>query len=147
MKRIVTGLDAEGRSCVVSTDELPDSATFRLWSYEPGDLDHAIGAVPEGVAAARVEPPVGGLRWVLAVFAPGSEGRRPPEQGFDEHGFHVTRTIDLLYLVSGEVSLLLDQESVRLGPGDLVVQQATRHSWRNESDDTPATAIVAVYRP
>ena len=55
----------------------------------------------------------------------------------DEHGFHTTRTIDFDFLVDGELTLVVDEGSVPLEKGDFVIQQATRHAWRN-SGDRPA---------
>ena len=49
-------------------------------------------------------------------------------------------------LIVGELTLLLDDGEVRLHPGDCVVQQATRHAWKNEGD-TPAIMVALLYRP
>ena len=58
----------------------------------------------------------------------------------DDRGFHVTRSIDYIYVLDGEVILDLEEDRVVLKPGDLVVQQATKHAWRN-STDKPARFI------
>jgi hypothetical protein len=36
-----------------------------------------------------------------------------------------------------------DGASVELGPGDTVVQNGTRHAWRNPFDE-PCTIVVAI---
>jgi mannose-6-phosphate isomerase-like protein (cupin superfamily) len=55
----------------------------------------------------------------------------PPRQGFDRRGFHATWTIDYLYVVEGELEMVLDTGSVRLVSGDCLVQQGTHHALRN----------------
>jgi hypothetical protein len=156
VKRVVTGVDDEGRSYVVSAEELPASDAVVIWRYEPADIARWIAGVSDEVAATTVEPPPGGATWVAATFPPGAwppAGADLPDlgevgaiPGMDENGFHTTRTIDFDYLLSGELTLLLDRESVRLQPGDVVLQQATRHAWRNDSA-APAVLLVLLHRP
>ena len=51
-------------------------------------------------------------------------------------GFHTSPTIDFEYIVSGEVWLELDDgKEVLLKPGDTVVQNGTRHAWRNKAKE------------
>jgi hypothetical protein len=53
----------------------------------------------------------------------------------DGSGMHVTPTIDYALLLDGELSLELDDgETVHLTAGDFIVQQGTRHGWRNTSE-------------
>ena len=50
----------------------------------------------------------------------------------DNPGMHTTVTIDFEYVLSGRVVVELDDgATVELGPGDTVVQNGTRHAWRN----------------
>ena len=43
---------------------------------------------------------------------------------------HQTASLDLVCLLSGSASLILDGVEKRLSPGDVVVQQGTAHAWR-----------------
>jgi quercetin dioxygenase-like cupin family protein len=62
----------------------------------------------------------------------------------DHPGMHTTDTVDLDLVVSGEVWLELDDgEEVHLRTGDCVVQNGTRHAWRNRSSE-PAVLFVAL---
>jgi quercetin dioxygenase-like cupin family protein len=46
--------------------------------------------------------------------------------------------------VSGRIVLELDDgATVELGPGDTVVQNGSRHAWRNPFDE-PATLVVVL---
>jgi quercetin dioxygenase-like cupin family protein len=61
----------------------------------------------------------------------------------DDPGMHTTPTIDFEVVLSGEVILELDDGAeVTLRPGDTVVQNGTRHRWRNEGSDP---AVLAVF--
>jgi hypothetical protein len=58
---------------------------------------------------------------------------------------HVTATIDYIVLLSGEISLLLDEgEPIRLKPFDAVVQRATNHSWVNTGCEPALLMCVMV---
>jgi len=145
IKRVVTGIDDEGKSYVLATDELPTEGMAALWTYEPSSIDHLVAQVSEEEAATTIEPPPGVTRWVRAELPPGPPaGASAP--GIDENGFHTTRTLDVINLVSGRLTLLLDRDEVDLSAGDVVVQQATRHAWRNDGAE-PAVIIVAMHRP
>ena len=57
-------------------------------------------------------------------------------------GMHTTDTVDFDVIVLGEVYLELDDGSeVLLEAGDCVVQNGTRHAWRNRSS---AKCVIAV---
>lgn len=55
---------------------------------------------------------------------------------------HRTESLDYGIVLSGEIVLLLDDEDVPLGPGDVVVQRGTIHAWANRSDDICRMAFV-----
>ena len=59
-------------------------------------------------------------------------------------GMHRTETIDLLVVVSGEVDLVLEAETVRLRTGDCIVQRGTWHSWENPGDEPCVIAGLMV---
>jgi quercetin dioxygenase-like cupin family protein len=62
----------------------------------------------------------------------------------DNPGMHTTDTIDYEYVISGEVWLELDDgEEVHLKAGDTVVQNGTRHAWRNKSNE-PCRMVVCL---
>ena len=69
--------------------------------------------------------------------------------GFVEHleldnpGMHTTDSVDYGIVIAGEVFLELDNGEERLlTAGDCVVQNGTRHAWRNRSDKTVTIAFV-----
>jgi quercetin dioxygenase-like cupin family protein len=58
---------------------------------------------------------------------------------------HTTETIDFEVILHGEVILELDDGAERLlRAGDTVVQNGTRHRWRNPGAEPALMAVVMV---
>jgi quercetin dioxygenase-like cupin family protein len=148
MKRVVGSTNAEGRSYVVSVDELDLSTPQTAWEYEPSQIWKRIESIDPSEAADWVGPGApGGVRWHVVAIEPAAEDQEQPAYpGFDEIGFHTTRTVDFDFIAEGELTLLLDEGSVRLQRGDLVILQAARHAWRNEGRVT-AILYALLHRP
>lgn len=104
----------------------PDSTVIQMVQFQPDSVMEAPGFDAEAATAelAAVSP---GL---LECFEP------------DAPGFHTTRTTDYVVMVHGELVLELDDGAqVTVEPGDIVIQNATRHAWRNRTD-APATFVA-----
>ena len=56
---------------------------------------------------------------------------------------HITKTVDYIILLSGEVTLLLDEDERDLKPFDVVVQRGTNHAWINKGKE-PALLIAVL---
>lgn len=112
----------------------------------PGDV--YAGGDPSG-DVFQFPPPAGSATFVRAVIPPKgtpvdeeallSEARAKfpgllevsdPARG---PGMHRTETIDLLVVVSGEVDLVLEAETVRLHAGDCIVQRGTWHRGKTQA--------------
>lgn len=74
-----------------------------------------------------------------ARLAPGLAERFEP----NAPGFHTTDTVDYVVVLEGHIWLETDTGEVRLGPHDCVVQNGTRHAWRNRAN-VPATIAVVL---
>jgi quercetin dioxygenase-like cupin family protein len=60
-------------------------------------------------------------------------------------GMHTTDTIDFEYVLSGAIDLELDDgETVHLVAGDTVVQNGTRHAWRNRGGEPCEMVVVLI---
>jgi quercetin dioxygenase-like cupin family protein len=58
---------------------------------------------------------------------------------------HTTATIDYGIILEGEMWLELDNGESRLvKAGDIVVQNGTRHAWRNKSDRVVRALFVMI---
>jgi quercetin dioxygenase-like cupin family protein len=53
---------------------------------------------------------------------------------------HQTKTVDYVIVLSGEVTMLLDEGEVDLKPFDVVIQRGTNHAWINRGAE-PALLV------
>lgn len=169
VRRVVTGKNAEGKSVFVSDTEVtpfapaitPGAEFHTIWGSDVVTQLPQDGTMP---AFTRWFPPPGGYRVGLFTVAPANapaphvadpaasmaefEQQLPGLLGHmepDHPGMHTTQTIDVELVISGEVWLELDDGAeVRLGPGDTVVQNGTRHAWRNKSNEPCQLLVVLV---
>ncbi|MEO1064335.1 MAG: cupin domain-containing protein [Actinomycetota bacterium] len=166
---VVTAVDGDGRSVFADDTEIealtlaasPGSGFYRLWGWDGPATAPNDGARPDG---HTFFPPNQGARWLITVFppddaAPGGEidmeaalaeaEEKMPDTGRwmepDEPGMHTTETIDFGLVLDGEVELELDDGAkVHLRPGDGVVQNGTRHAWRNPFGRPCTMAFVLI---
>ena len=139
VRRVVTGNNADGKSYFVS-DELVSRGVLRgtaLNDPQGGGRDAPSRLLPS--TAPHIEPPRGGSTTVLISMQPWKELEprlvRGEIPGLDAGGFHRTMTVDYLYVAKGELELLVDEGSVILHAGDVIIQRNARHSWRNHTDE------------
>lgn len=64
-----------------------------------------------------------------ATSAIGQE--RPPHWAARHPGMHLTATLDYVMVLEGELIALLEKGEVALQPGDVLIQRATPHAWKN----------------
>ena len=57
---------------------------------------------------------------------------------------HRTETIDYAIVLSGEITMVLDDVDVELSAGDIVVQCGTNHAWSNRSSAPCVVAFVLI---
>ncbi|MEX2246380.1 MAG: cupin domain-containing protein [Dehalococcoidia bacterium] len=173
MRRVVTGMTAAGKSVFVNDGAaepitvamVPGVEWYEIWGGDAVPRLPSDGSPPE---AQAYFPPASGFRFGFFTVPPA--GMAPPAdldmdaavaevneklpgllevQEADNPGMHRTDTIDYIVVMSGEVSLELDDgKVVDLRPGDCVVQNGTRHAWRNTSNAPcfMAYAIVGARR-
>lgn len=144
VRRVVIGW-SDGE-CVVASDEdvAADGMSASVWGSDtitdmPND-----GSAP---VTSGYFPPAGGYRVFAGSFPSGygdSVGRPAGapvseihERTGDPPGMHWTDTIDIAYIVDGEIVLVTDAgREILLRAGDWVVQNGTRHAWKNRSPKT-----------
>ena len=142
----------------VTVSALPGYAWHRLWSLDDSPTDPPSAEV-EGPLAHF--PPPGGIRFNLYTVPPqqshasgplSAEAERELEELLpgrtaymesDQSGMHRTPSVDLICVLSGEIWLELEAEEVHLREGDCVVQNGTRHPWRNKCD-RPCTMVIVL---
>lgn len=170
-RRVVTGVDATGKSVFVNDAEL-DVVTLTLLPGTAVSEVWASGVIPTArtsVASpgmATYFPSPGGVRYSLWTFPPEQSGGPLPDgvdigaalgeleatlPGLsaymepDSPGMHTTQTVDVGVVVSGEIDLELDDGAMtHLSAGDIVIQNGTRHAWRNRSGAPTTMAFVLI---
>jgi mannose-6-phosphate isomerase-like protein (cupin superfamily) len=148
VRRVVTGLDRESRSVILSDGDADGRAAFGtegLWLTDPArGLDAVAGSDTD---YGTLEPPPGGTSWRifdLPTDEAVAEYLRTQDPDADTSGFHTTQTIDYVMILDGEVTLEVDDGSVDLRTGDCVVQRGTNHAWRNRSGRPVRMMVVMV---
>jgi mannose-6-phosphate isomerase-like protein (cupin superfamily) len=168
VRRVVTGHNASGKSVFVSDDSvepvepmmLPGFQTYYLWGGDKTPQFPDDGSMP---AWSTYFPPIGGFRFSMFTVPPNAAAA-PTDLDVEEAmadaeaklpgllryldpadpGMHTTDTIDFEVVLEGTVVLELDDGAeVTLNPGDTVVQNGTRHRWRNDGD-TPARLALFI---
>ena len=140
MRRLVTGVDNQGRSCVV-TDVAVEFAVREDRGVVAVEQLYVTDGLPPRLHAVgkadRFDTGLGpGLRWTITRWEPGSEW--PP---------HYTDTIDLDIVLDGTIELVLDDGAHRLEPGDSVVVHGVDHAWRvGEDGCTMYVAMIGALR-
>lgn len=169
IRRVVTGHDHTGKSRVVSdsdvepiTSELmPGCAAYRLWGRDERPTFPDDGAPHH---AEAYYPPREGSRFMINIVAPGELAPAPDldeATALDElerlmlgamaamepnnPGMHTTDSMDYVVIISGEVTLELDNGAqTTLQAGDVVIQNGTRHAWRNHGTEPCMIVGVAI---
>jgi mannose-6-phosphate isomerase-like protein (cupin superfamily) len=169
IRRIVTGHNEEGRSVflfdglVHPGKEIHDQNEVYLWVTEQTPANNA-GRADAANRPVRLEPPPQGSVFRFVQIPPEAEmaglsaekRERLIAKLFQGLGasharvdttrspaMHKTRTLDYVILLSGEVTLLLDEGEVDLTPFNVVVQRGTNHTWVNRGK-IPALLAVAM---
>jgi quercetin dioxygenase-like cupin family protein len=134
-RRVVTTHDPAGKAELLSDEQIHCSpstdggvAEVLIWS-----TDRVPGNNTNG--GARLNPDEcrfrGGSRFRVIQLEPGFET-----------AVHHTQSIDYCLVLSGELELILDGETVRLFPGETVVQRGTAHAWRNPNNHTSCRFVM-----
>ena len=144
MRRVITGVDAQGRSTVLSDGPAPvafhagsmleakliegaaapspvpgsQAVVFELWNLD---------AQPEmlqndptvGLTVPDYDTPSAHTKWILTHMGPGLDVP-----------MHSTPTVDYAVVLSGEVELGLETGPVLLRTGDMMLVNGVKHSWK-----------------
>ena len=138
VRRIVTGHDTSGRA-IVKIDEVaqniassrPGASACVVWTTENFPVDNT-GTEDAGLRKTGTTLDNGTVFRVLEL-APGVSPRN-----------HRTDSIDYAVVMSGEVDMELDDTSVHLKAGDVLVQRGTIHNWVNRGTEPCVIAFVLI---
>ncbi len=132
MRKIVTGVDSDGRSCVVEQSDLggPEeqvtlAQVFTTHTVVPGPRPVGKGAdLDLGVAP-------GHTRWLIVHWPPNATAH-----------MHHTDTVDYDVVLSGSITLILDDGDHYLGPGDCAVITGVDHDWKAGPDGCTKSVVL-----
>jgi hypothetical protein len=169
-RRVVTG-HSGGKAVSVSDGPSPKAKVYNSVPGQGSTLLWATSAVPEvphrgeAVSASTgYVPAPGETRFLFVTFPPDSVMMSPnfnpaaagaeymehmPELAskfeMDHPGMHTTDTVDYGIVLEGEVWLELDDgKQIHLQAHDAVVQNGTRHAWRNKTQTPVKMAFVLI---
>jgi quercetin dioxygenase-like cupin family protein len=141
IRRVVTGHD-ESKVAKVLIDGTakndrgePGRSRVLMWCTDGAPTDIAVGEGIEdmGVRMLGTAPPPRGTRFTINDIPPGAPGV-----------MHRTETVDYCIVLAGEVDMDMDDSSVRLKAGDVVIQRGTNHSWVNRGTEPARIAFVLI---
>jgi quercetin dioxygenase-like cupin family protein len=164
VRRIVTGLNANGKSTIVSDTYLPladvapgERIRAGLWITESSPASStAPDPVPDGVIQGIPPKTRGGTVFRITDVPPDAQNPHgaaalaaggvhlDPERTAKHPGFHMTDTIDYAICLEGEVWAVLDDTETLMKPGDVLIQRGTYHAWSNRTDKMARMAFVLI---
>jgi hypothetical protein len=155
MRRVVTGDDENGRSAII-IDGPPsggigdpnlgglaeiwhETVTGAIDPKDRSDRGETISILSPASGKVKVRwfmiqpPPDGAQADVLAAaarqrFADFGAAHEMRDQA-RHPAMHQTQTLDIVCLISGDASLVLDTVETRIKPGQIVIQRGTSHGW------------------
>jgi mannose-6-phosphate isomerase-like protein (cupin superfamily) len=138
VRRVVTGHDSTGRA-IAMIDEIvksprsgrPGATVHPVWTTEGFPVNND-GGSDEGQRQTGTTLDNGTVFRVIE-FGPGVTPRN-----------HRTDSIDYAVILSGEIDMELDDSSVHLKAGDVLVQRGTIHNWVNRGSAPCVIAFILI---
>jgi quercetin dioxygenase-like cupin family protein len=142
IRRVVTGHDGNNVAKVLidapatnAKYPQPGMVSTMMWCTDSAPCKMPVGIAIEdyGARVIGTPPPPRGTRFAVIDFPPGSVPR-----------MHRTETIDYVIVIEGEIEMDMDDSTVKLKQGDIMIQRGTNHAWANRSSKRARVAFVLV---
>lgn len=155
LRRVITGDDANGKSTVIIDGPPADAAItqgrgglLEIWTDSVTAALNPKETKDNGKGTVILSPPHQSVkvRWfVIEPVPPGT-----PKDALDaatraafasfgaahhiidqsrHSAMHETHSLDVICLLKGDVSLILEDGETRIKPGQIVIQRGTNHAW------------------
>jgi mannose-6-phosphate isomerase-like protein (cupin superfamily) len=173
VRRVVTGHDKNGKAVVISDGPAPflhvnpsDPEWYSTDIWRTNETPARVVASPaeSTLGPRRQMPTQNGTvlrinhfppdpKWVSemtpedsrrAFAALGNEKAATFGKGGRHPLMHRTESIDYAIILSGEITMVLDEVDVELKAGDIVVQCGTNHAWSNRSKAPCVVAFILI---
>jgi len=173
VRRVVTGHDENGKGVVISDGPAPyvhstpirpgyfSTDIFRTFETPALIKTHQEETT---LGPRRQLPTKGGSVLRINHFTPEPNGNEHMDvqaskalfeslgnaagSSFEKNGrhplMHRTETIDYAIILSGEITMLLDDSEVLLKTGDILIQCGTDHAWTNRSNAPCVVAFILI---
>lgn len=173
IRRVITGHDENGKAVVISDGLAPSVRTnplrpghiaVDLWKTfaSPAILNE--DEEDPTVGPRQIHPPPRGTVFRITEYAPETDAIRKMDAAqaievFKAQGsahastasrtsrhplMHRTETVDYAVVLSGAITMLLDDQDISLKAGDVVIQRGTNHAWCNRSDKPCVMLFVLI---
>lgn len=172
LRRVITANNDSDQSIVIvdggpsaQAGTLETGGLFEIWHEAVTGMLDPRSTDDMGATRSLLSPDSGMVKVRWFVIHP-QDPATPPEEaiahtrerfaafGAEDHlrdqtihpAMHQTETMDVICLLQGDVSLVLDTGETRIKPGQVVIQRGTSHAWR--AHDGPALLLaVLIDRP
>jgi mannose-6-phosphate isomerase-like protein (cupin superfamily) len=173
VRRVVTGHDAAGKATVISDGPAPfvhinpiNSEWYSTDIWRTAETPARIVAEPpeSTLGPRRQMPTKRGTVLRINHYPPEIDAIRNMDVAASQKAFaalgnpaagtfgkggrhplmHRTETIDYAIVLSGEITMVMDDRDVLLKAGDIVVQCGTNHAWSNRSKEPCVIAFVLI---
>jgi len=134
-RRIVSGLDSQGKSAILINDEM-----------QPSEAGAALAWITTSAPADNIAmPPIGDLVFGFDLMHSAASTfilvRMPPGATSE---MHTTDTVDYITMISGRITFTVETEEITLAPGDLLVDRGISHSWRNDGVEDAVYSVITM---
>ncbi len=142
IRRVVTGHDSNDVAKVLidsaaTNTKYPSLGTVStmIWCTDqtPAAIPVGMDIEDTGTRILGTPPPANGTRFAVIDFLPGNAPH-----------LHRTETIDYVIVLEGEIDMDMDESTVTLKAGDVMVQRGTNHAWANRSGARARVAFVLI---
>jgi mannose-6-phosphate isomerase-like protein (cupin superfamily) len=137
IRRVVTGLDEQGRSTVLFDDRIAmeRGETKLIWTTDtiPADNSRREDSARPFSFDDMKSP---GSVFLVTRMEAGDTAAGP--------FMHATDTLDHLVVLKGRIKLQLEEGAVELGPGDCIVDRGVVHGWQVLGDEPVVMTNVLV---
>jgi quercetin dioxygenase-like cupin family protein len=141
IRRVVTGHAGEVAKVMIDAAAsnakfpAPGAVSTMIWCTDSSPAAMPAGKDFEDMGARILgtAPPAQGTRFAVIDFPPGNKPH-----------MHRTETIDYVIVLEGEIEMDMDNSTVKLKAGDVMVQRGTNHAWANRSNARARVAFVLI---
>ncbi len=142
VRRVVTGHGTNRTAKVLIDATAPNKRISKsggistlIWCTDCTPADISVGENVEDMGARMLgtPPPPNGTRFTVNELPPGRSGP-----------MHRTETIDYVIVLAGELEMRMDDSTVKLKAGDVLVQRGTNHAWINRGTEPARVAFILI---